>query len=271
MDDDIPDLEDFSEQLQKKKEAAIDIGDYTKPVEDKPIQIQQPKKQESDFKGLKKGFLNDEKKDDDIIKPKEKKNPLEINEVQENMKQNNYSQFGQFLTQNKEEWLNQDLLQKIANNPKLQKLFTNPEYLSAVQQMQSNPTGVMQRYKNNPEFLELMSEYMKTMGEHFQQLKPQKQDKPQQQQQQQQQPKIIPVDQNPQKKQPQTQEEKIQYIIENDKEVKAVLQDPRVQAFIEYLQRTGKADFQEIAYKDPQLMQKLQILIQKGVLNVQRM
>jgi hypothetical protein len=30
--------------------------------------------------------------------------------------------------------------------------------------MQANPTGVMQRYKNNPEFVELMTEYMKTMG-----------------------------------------------------------------------------------------------------------
>ncbi|CAD8091997.1 unnamed protein product [Paramecium sonneborni] len=269
MDDDIPDLEDFSEQLSKKKEASIDIGDYTKPIEQKPVQIQQTKQQDNVFTGLKKGFLNDQNNDQDIIKPKEKKNPLEIDEVQANMKQNNQSQFGQFLTQNKEEWLNQDLLQKITNNPKLQKLFTNPEYLSAVQQMQSNPTGIMQRYKNNPEFVELMSEYMKTMGEHFQQLNPQKKD--QSQQQQQQQSKVIPVNQPPQKKQPQSQEEKIQDIIENDKEVKAVLLDPRVQAFIEFLQRTGKVDFQEFAYKDPQLMQKLQILIQKGVLNVQRM
>lgn len=33
--------------------------------------------------------------------------------------------------------------------------------------MQHNPTKIMERYKNNPEFVELMSEYMKTMGEHF--------------------------------------------------------------------------------------------------------
>lgn len=66
-----------------------------------------------------------------------------------------------------------------------------------------------------------------------------------------------------------TQEEVIQEIIQNDPQVRAALQDPKVQAFIEYLQKNGGADFREIFRRDPELGQKLAVLIQKGVLNVQ--
>ncbi|CAD8086717.1 unnamed protein product [Paramecium sonneborni] len=155
------------------------------------------------------------------------------------------------------------MIQQFLDCKQLQKLLAHPEYLSAVQQMQNSPTAIMQKYKNNPEFVHLMLEYMKTMGEHILYIKPLKSE------QQQQQPKIFPISQTSQINYIQTQEEKAQYIIENDKEVIAILQDTRVQAFIEFLQRTGKVDFKEIAYKDLQLMQKLQVLIQKGVLNVQ--
>ncbi|KAM3136379.1 hypothetical protein pb186bvf_011514 [Paramecium bursaria] len=253
MSDDMPDLEDFEEVLGKKQSNQIDLGDYTKPKEANQPQPQPQQQQTKDgLNGLKKGFFNNSDKkqtqtqkqeqEQEIIKPKEKKNPLEIDEVQQNM--NKQSPVGSFLEQNKDQWLNQELLMKIANNPKLSKLFTNPEYLQAVQAMQHNPKEVMKKFQNNKEFGELMEEYMRTMGEHFSNIK--------------QEPK------------PKTEEERIQDIIQNDPEVRSCLQDQKVLAFIEYLQKNGKIDMQLIAQKDPQLMQKLQVLIHKGVLNIQR-
>lgn len=63
-------------------------------------------------------------------------------------------------------------------------------------------------------------------------------------------------------------EEIIQDTIQNDPEVRALLQDEKVVAFIEYLQKTRMADFNEILRKDPELGKKIQVLIKKGILNV---
>lgn len=60
--EDIPELEDFSEELTKaKKESNVDIGDYARPREEKPLRPveskQQVEKEAEPFSGLKKGFL----------------------------------------------------------------------------------------------------------------------------------------------------------------------------------------------------------------------
>ncbi len=82
-----------------------------------------------------------------------KEDPLKIKEVQEAMK-------GQdFLMSNKETWLNNDLLTQVAKNPKLQKLFTNPEYLKDIQAMEKNPKAIQQKYAHNKEFQDLFKEF----------------------------------------------------------------------------------------------------------------
>lgn len=49
--------------------------------------------------------------------------------------------------------MNEDLLKQISENPKLQKLFTNPEYQQAFSLMQTKPKEAMERYGKNPEFM----------------------------------------------------------------------------------------------------------------------
>ncbi|CAD8086719.1 unnamed protein product [Paramecium sonneborni] len=71
MDDDIPGLQDFSEQLQKNKEPSIDIGNYTKPIQDQSIHIQQPKQQNNNFTG--KDFLMIKKTIKTLLSLKKKK------------------------------------------------------------------------------------------------------------------------------------------------------------------------------------------------------
>ena len=65
---DLPELEDFSSELEKIKkpipdQSGPDIGDYTKPKSDLPKQIiptegSGPPKEQKSCSGLKKGFFN---------------------------------------------------------------------------------------------------------------------------------------------------------------------------------------------------------------------
>jgi len=99
-----------------------------------------------------------------------------LDEVQEAMKVN------ESLADKKNEWMTPDLLSKIAANPKLTKLFTNPEYMQVrrtflnfennlekkgITMMQKDPKGAMERFGGNPEFRELLLEFSKIMGSHF--------------------------------------------------------------------------------------------------------
>ena len=57
-------------------------------------------------------------------------------------------------------------------------------------------------------------------------------------------------------------------VIQNDPEVKAILEDPKVKNVIQYMQRAGGLDLHQVMAKDPQTGLKLQVLIKKGVFNV---
>lgn len=88
---------------------------------------------------MKKGFLGgggaSKKKQPEVveIKANKKANPLEIKEVQQSMKMNNY------LQETRSEWMNENFLQKVTTNQKINKLFTNPEYMKAIDMFKTNP------------------------------------------------------------------------------------------------------------------------------------
>ena len=84
--------------------------------------------------------------------------------------------------------------------------------------MQKDPKGVMLKYQNNPEFMQIFQEFCKTMGTHFTEIAPQE---------------TIKKDVN---------EEKIQKLIETDKEVQSILQDPQIQTLIQFLQKNQKLE-----------------------------
>ena len=48
--------------------------------------------------------------------------------------------------------MNKDLLNAVATNPKLQKLFMNKEYMHDIQEMSKRPKQIQEKYKNNLEF-----------------------------------------------------------------------------------------------------------------------
>lgn len=140
----------------------------------------------------------------------------------------------------KDEWCTPDLLSKIINNETLKKAFTSPEYRPWIELLQKDPKEAMKQYGQNPEFVKIMTEFSKVMGQHMERVA-EKHDK------------VDPVEET----------------IKNDSEVQEVLKDAKVQAFLHHLQTSGGADLHYVMQNDQYLAEKLRILINKGVLNVQ--
>jgi ABC-type metal ion transport system substrate-binding protein len=113
---------------------------------------------------MKKGFLggggSPKPKEPKITELKSAKNsnPLQIKEVQDAMKMNTY------LEDTRSQWMTENFLTQVTTNPKISKLFTNPEYMKAVDMFKTNPKEAMARYGNNQEFMEAFKEFCKVMG-----------------------------------------------------------------------------------------------------------
>lgn len=59
------------------------------------------------------------------------------------MKMNNY------LEDTKKEWMTGNFLDSVTNNEKINKLFTNPEYMKAIDLFKTNPKEAMAKYGSN--------------------------------------------------------------------------------------------------------------------------
>ncbi len=313
-DDDIPDLEDFSEQLGKIRKNRGDNNDHipseikvnvvndnnpkidnsnpnkvnipittipedkkTEPqkIETKPkSEVKKEKNDDDDFgKGFRRGFFRRQNKASQKQEPEKKKSPQNQNQKPEkksesqiedlthiksspgtttktntmnsftaDLKENeknsstNHSLLNNIVN-NKQEWLNQELLMKIAQKPNLMKAFMDPRFTTIIQEMQNNPQECMRKYGNNPEFSNFIKEFSSIMGDHFNNLAKN------------------PMSSNP------------NYY--ND-DVQSIINDPKIKPILDRLQIEGKIDIQEIQ-SDPYIASKFKVLIDKGILNIKKM
>ena len=310
-DDEMPELEDLSEQLNEIRKARgideknipkdIKIGVINEKNNNKvniPIttssspQIEQPKpkqeekpKQKTDNKrdednfgfGLfKRGFLKrhnfsedenknkkekekpKEAKKENKVEPTKKEEPVDLTHIKSNpgttTKTNVINNFNKDLksnqdstkinpnmlnnlANNKQQWLNQELLMKIAQNPNLMRCFMNPRFSSVIQELQTNPQECLKKYGNNPEFSNFIKDFSALMGDHFNNLAKN------------------PIQGNPNYSTPEVQE---------------IINDPKIKPILERLQKEGKIDMNEIM-RDPYVASKFKILIDKKILNIQKM
>ena len=171
MDDDMPELEDFSEELKNirektgrndNKEESTEIK--VNVVEDKKQQVQPittvaitTTKKEGESGLFKKGFFhrqaekeknqtqNKEISDSEIKKENNQKSSIvdltHIKNAPEQKKdliikevqeEMKNVNLGGSIMDKKEEWLNADLMQKIGNNPKLLQYFLNPKFQEVI-------------------------------------------------------------------------------------------------------------------------------------------
>lgn len=289
-DDDVPELEDFSEELSKIRkqkgensqnepaEIKVNVVNEKKKEEPKtqqkteiPVKVtSEPQKKKDDLddfgKGFKRGFFRrqnqQQKKSQNTAQtttqntqPKKQVEDLthikaspgasiktqtveSFNKDLKNAQQssNTNSLLGNIVDR-KNEWLNQELLMKIAQNPNLMKCFMDPRFSAVIQEMQRNPQECIKKYGNNPEFATFIKEFSALMGDHFNKLATN-----------------LPGA-NPNMNLP---------------EVKEIMNDPKVSAFLMKLQKEGKIDVEEIN-RDPYLASKIKVLIDKKILNIQKM
>ena len=301
-DDEMPELEDFTEQLKEIRKAKgideknipknIKIGvidekknNSKEPIKENKVQIpitkteEPPKKTVPDNKrdednfgcGLfKRGFLKrhnfsedvpkkENKKENDNNKEKEKKNePIDLTHIKSNpgttTKTNILNNFNNDLkssqesskinsgmlnnlANNKQQWLNQELLMKIAQKPNLMRCFMDPRFSTVIQELQTNPQECLKKYGNNPEFSNFIKEFSSLMGEHFNNLAKN------------------PMAGNP------------NY---NNPEVQEIINDPKIKPILERLQKEGRLDINEIQ-RDPYIASRFKVLIDKKILNIQKM
>ena len=302
-DDEMPQLEDFTEQLKEirkakgidekniPKDIKIGVIDEKKntskePIKENKVQIpitktkseEPPKKTVQDNKrdednfgcGLfKRGFLKrhnfsedvpkKENKKENENKEKEKKNePVDLTHIKSNpgttTKTNILNNFNNDLkssqesskinsgmlnnlANNKQQWLNQELLMKIAQKPNLMRCFMDPRFSTVIQELQANPQECLKKYGNNPEFSNFIKEFSSLMGEHFNNLAKN------------------PMAGNPNYNTPEVQE---------------IINDPKVKPILERLQKEGRLDINEIQ-RDPYIASRFKVLIDKKILNIQKM
>ena len=141
------------------------------------------------------------------------------------------------LAYNKQQWLNQELLMKIAQNPNLMRCFMDPRFSTVIQELQTNPQECLKKYGNNPEFSNFIKDFSALMGDHFNNLAKN------------------PLQGNPNYTNPEVQE---------------IINDPKIKPILERLQKEGKIDMNEIM-RDPYVSSKFKVLIDKKILNIQKM
>ena len=305
-DDEMPELEDLSDQLNEiRKARGIDEKNISKnikvgvineknqninnnkiniPISNTPPPVE-PKKAEkkpetkpenkknednAGFSFLKRGFLKrhnfSEEENKNKIKPEpkieekkienKKEEPVDLTHIKSNpgttTKTNVLNNFNKDLktnqdssninllnnlANNKQQWLNQELLMKIAQNPNLMRCFMDPRFSTVIQELQTNPQECLKKYGNNPEFSTFIKEFSALMGDHFNNLAKN------------------PMQGNPNYTNPEVQE---------------IINDPKIKPILERLQKEGKIDMNEIM-RDPYVSAKFKILIDKKILNIQKM
>lgn len=254
-DDEIPELEEFEDlkamrnKVQNESIPVHVVGN--RQNEDQTVSKSQlsesnkPSRTDEDSFGLgfKKGFLkreaNKPKDNTDKVvdlthiksKQVEKSEKFKLEEVQKNLSEseNNSKQLLNNIMQSKDEWLNKELLEKLAKNPNLLQVFMSPEFTDILKLMQSNPSEAKRKYGNNPKFNEFFKEFSSLMANHFESM------------------------------------DKKSNPMHSDPEVARIMKDEKVMRFLQTLQKEGRVDFDEVQ-KDRELMNKINILMEKGVL-----
>ena len=168
------------------------------------------------------------------VKAKPKEDSLKIDEVQDAMKFN--------LDQTKEQWINAELFEKIKKSPKLMAAFADPQMNKILQELSTNPTGIMQKYGSHPQFKEVIYEFGTMMRQHFGEMGKKAEEEAQRQEQ---------AKKEAQEKYYREGGLSLLELCKKDPEIKAAIADPAVQAAIHTMQTKGGIDLYEFRRKDP--------------------
>ena len=63
------------------------------------------------------------------------------------------------------DWITSNLLQQIQGDETLAKRLTDPTFMAAITEFQTNPKGALEKYKNNAEVMQFLQSFCGLMGE----------------------------------------------------------------------------------------------------------
>ena len=93
----------------------------------------------------------------------------------------------------------------------------------------------MKKYGGNPQFREIMEDFSKLMGNHFEDVADKKKRE---------------AEEAEKKRQEEMKNDPVMQIIETDPKVKEILADPKIQKILEHLRFTGALDLYDVMRKD---------------------
>ena len=175
----------------------------------------------------------------------------------------------------KGEWANEDLMRKMAANPRLVMGMQHPAYKAVLEQLQTDPKGAMEKCKADPGLAEFMQEWMGVMGGHFDTLGEKQKEKQQRQQQKQQQQQQPPPASTAVTDPEAAREKALKDLAQRDPEVQKVLadqdirqmlQDPKLQA---RLQSCGDPRVLRQNLQDPVFRAQVKKLKEAGLVQIQ--
>ncbi|KAJ3207967.1 hypothetical protein HDU67_007109 [Dinochytrium kinnereticum] len=280
-DDDVPPLEDMSEQLRHVKARRIQEK-AMKPVSmNGPLTAQKPVKKvelpepKTAFTGIKKGFFNTatppkaasakakppQSRNDEVMtfKPKQtKEEALRFDDVQKAMKE-------QLNLLNKQEWLTPEFLDRIERNPALARAVSDPVFQQATQDMKCDPEKAFKKYsRERPDLVLALREFAGLLGDQLEGMAGQSSGAFMGTSSRGSHPAPPPVPDDL----PDHEKELVRKVLE-DKEVQEVLRDPKMQKILMTI-RTNPPELQRIwTQSDPATREKLGKLLQCGLLSIQ--
>lgn len=157
----------------------------------------------------------------------------------------------------KGDWVNQDLMQAMASNPRLVMGMQNPHYKAVLDKMQTDPTGAMKECEKDPGLKAFIQEWMGVMSQHFDKLG---------EKQQQKQAPAAP---------PQSKEEAMAAAAANDPEVQKVLANRELAEMLQdpvlrkKLEACGDPATLRRHMQDADFRSKVQKLKEAGLIQIQ--
>ena len=253
--DDLPPLEDFSPLFNKlgakKQDSATSETEDSSTRAVIPVEVpDEDKSKLGSFGGFQKGFLNTKHKKEDtaLIKSNPSKEGASCKMDEINRAVDDSMQQQDAVPLLPENWLTEELLSKVENNPRLAGAFTHPNFSQVLALFTQNPTQAMKDFGDTPEFREFFQEICSTLGQHFTEL----------------------VEERGEQGAAVEDEEdrKMREILDNE-EVQEVLQDARIRQLIMDMKENPKRAQDTFKTASPQLRKKIHVLTENNIIGIQ--
>lgn len=168
-------------------------------------------------------------------------------------------------------WVTPQLMTALQARPDLLKGLSNPKVQEAMALMQTDPAGAQKKYASDPDVAKFLMEFSQLMATHFDVLSKdptQASGDPKQGSTSASPAPVIQMIGTPDKR-PAVAEKAQEFLVMEDPAVQEAFRDPEVQNLLAELRAGRQLEFHELARSNPRLLQRIKLLLDKGLLSFQ--